>query len=60
MPIEIKEISIKADIYPAKERNGAAAPSPALTAQELERLKKEITREVTQAVLQKVYQTTER
>jgi hypothetical protein len=60
MPIEIKEISIKADIYPAKERNSAGGPSQALTAQDIERLKKEIAREVTQAVLQKVYQTTER
>lgn len=58
MPIEIKEITIKADVYPQKKQpatNGAVL-SPA----ETERLKKEITREVTQAVLQKLSQTTER
>jgi hypothetical protein len=59
MPIEIKEISIKADIYPGG-RNGDEARDQVFTQQELERLKKEITREVTQAVLQKIQQTTER
>lgn len=58
MPIEIKEISIKADVYPSKrnDRNGASG----ISQQEIDRLKKEITREVTKAVLQKINQTTER
>jgi hypothetical protein len=59
MPIEIKEISIKADIYP-NARGGDEGRGQTITQQELERLKKEITREVTQAVLQKIQQIAER
>ena len=58
MPIEIKEISIKADIYP--DRRQETAVSTGLTAQELEKLKKELSREVYEAVIRKIKQTNER
>ena len=58
MPIEIKEINIKADVYPLKKNEGVSAQT--IPASEMERLKKEITKEVTQAVLQKIHQSIER
>jgi hypothetical protein len=54
MPIEIKEISIKADIYPG---NKQPAQSQVV---DVAKLKREITEEVTQAILQELSGTTER
>ncbi len=59
MPIEIKEISIKAAIYPTKNSEDNVG-NARISAEQIEHLKKEITREVTQAVLQKIQQTIER
>jgi hypothetical protein len=58
MPIEIKEISIKADIYPGNRQPGAA--SALSQAVDIAKLKREITEEVTQAILQELSGTTER
>jgi len=49
MPIEIKEISIKADVYPGGRQAENSAPRP-LQATDIERLKQEITAEVLQAL----------
>ena len=61
MPIEIKEISIKADIYPQRREqppgpDAASGLSPA----ELERIKKEISREVYRTVMEQIRQNNER
>ena len=55
MPIEIKEITIKADIYPKgrQEQQQASQLSPAA----LEKLKKEIKQEVLEAIRQQLQQT---
>jgi hypothetical protein len=55
MPIEIKEISIKADIYPGSRQPSGQAPTV-----DVAKLKREITEEVTQAILQELSGTTER
>jgi hypothetical protein len=59
MPIEIKEITIKADVYPGQQNSPSPGSHPVPTV-DLERLKKELTREITEAVLQKIHQSTER
>ncbi|MBV7530230.1 DUF5908 family protein [Chitinophaga sp. sic0106] len=55
MPIEIKEISIKADVYPGRQEG-----SNSVTAAELERIKQEIKEEVTLALIREFTNTIER
>lgn len=57
MPIEIKEIIIKATVNPSTYTVGKESGIPL---GDLERIKKEITQEVIGAVLQKLQQNTER
>lgn len=57
MPIEIKEISIKADIYPERKQ---PQQTTAVTALELERLKKELKKEILAELKQKQQQNFER
>jgi len=57
MPIEIKEIIIKASVHPVPHSN---ATGTAFNDRDLERMKKEIIKEVTQAVIEKINQTFER
>ncbi|WP_291911896.1 DUF5908 family protein [Chitinophaga sp. CB10] len=55
MPIEIKEISIRADVYPG-QKNAANGLTPA----ELERMKQEIKEEVTLELIREFTNTIER
>lgn len=55
MPIEIKELHIKA-VVGAKDK----APAAGLQAQDISKLKKEITKEVTEKVLRTLHQKNER
>ncbi len=56
MPIEIKELAIRAVVNNNSSPPHADAPRPA----DLAKLKKEITREVTENVLKKLQQMSER
>ena len=56
MPIEIKDLHIKAVVASGKNQQH----NPALTSAEILRLKKEISREVTERVLKTLQQLNER
>ncbi|SHL39602.1 hypothetical protein SAMN05444266_103193 [Chitinophaga jiangningensis] len=55
MPIEIKEISIKADVFPGRHDQEAT-----ITPAELERIKQEIKEEVTLALIREFTNAIER
>lgn len=55
MPVEIKELHIRAVIDP-----GDRAPKTALSASELEKLKQEIIRECVERILNQLQEKTER
>ena len=55
MPIEIKELHIKAVVSA-----GDRAPAPGLRPEDIGRLKKEITKEVTEKILKALRQKNER
>ena len=56
MPVEIRELMIRAVVSDADHRQS----SPPLTPEDIARLKKEITREVTEKVLKTLQQKNER
>lgn len=56
MSIEIKEITIKADVYPAPQSNA----TPIINERDLEKMKRDIIKEVTQAIIEKINQHIER
>jgi len=57
MPIEIKELHIKAIVSPREKENSKGA---VMSADEINKLKKEITKEVTDKVLRILRQKNER